>query len=61
MDYNKHYEHYLAHLLLLKIYPDVHGLLYAVHLMGKLGNNKEMTISHIARYHNDKCKFRAGK
>lgn len=34
-------EHYLAHLLLVKIHPNVNGLLYAVHLMGNLGNNKE--------------------
>jgi hypothetical protein len=34
-------EHYLAHLLLVKLYPEVNGLLYAVHLMGNLGNNKE--------------------
>jgi len=31
----------LAHLLLVKIHPGVNGLLYAVHLMGNLGNNKE--------------------
>lgn len=33
-------EHYLAHLLLVKIYPNENGLIYAVHLMGSLHNNK---------------------
>ena len=34
-------EHYLAHLLLVKIHPEHVGLKYAAHMMGNLGNNKE--------------------
>jgi hypothetical protein len=34
-------EHYLAHLLLVKIYPNTKGLWYAVKLMSGLGNNKK--------------------
>ena len=34
-------EHYLAHLLLIKIYPNVKGLLYAVKLMSGQGSNKK--------------------
>lgn len=33
-------EHYLAHLLLIKIYPDVRGLIYAAKLMSGSKNNK---------------------
>lgn len=34
-------EHYMAHLLLIKIHPHVKGLLYAVKLMSGQGNNKK--------------------
>ena len=34
-------EHYLAHLLLVRIHPHVKGLLYAVKLMSGQGNNKK--------------------
>ena len=33
-------EHYLAHLLLVKIHPGVKGLIYAVKMMSGQGNNK---------------------
>ncbi len=33
-------EHYLAHLLLIKIHPSIRGLLYAVKMMSGQGNNK---------------------
>ena len=33
-------EHYLAHLLLMKIYPDVYGLIHAVHRMSYDGKRK---------------------
>ena len=33
-------EHYLAHLLLMKIYPDIPGLIYAIHRMSYDGKRK---------------------
>jgi hypothetical protein len=33
-------EHYLAHLLLIRIHPGVKGLIYAVKMMSGQGNNK---------------------
>lgn len=35
-------EHYIAHLLLTKIYPDCHGLYYAAFMMGSCGRNSRL-------------------
>ena len=40
-------EHYIAHLLLVKIYPDVSGLWFAAHMMASTKNkNQRMTNRH---------------
>lgn len=35
-------EHYIAHLLLTKVYPDSHGLYYAAFMMGSNGRNSKL-------------------